>query len=91
MWFVNALKRTALFWVESMGAEKREGMGAMAEIIRAIRAMGLKKWSKEVDLSERFLWNEVSSGNLKVCRVRRRVLVTEDQMREFLDKHSDAA
>jgi len=51
-------------------------------------AFGVRKLSEAIDVSPRFIWDEIKRGNLTPTRIGRRVLVTTDEARAYLARNT---
>lgn len=52
-------------------------------------AYSIGELAKKTSLSKTFLRNEISSGNLKVCRFGRRVLVLREDLKRYLNNKGE--
>jgi hypothetical protein len=50
-------------------------------------AFGVRKLSEALDVSPRFLWDEIRRGNLTPTRIGRRVVVSVDEAQDYLRRN----
>lgn len=54
-------------------------------------ALSMKEAARAYGVSERTIWAEIAAGHLRAAKVGRRVLVTVDALRDWIDSKSKTA
>jgi hypothetical protein len=52
-------------------------------------ALGVRKFSKAIDVSPRFVWDEIKRGNLTPTRLGKRVVVSMDEAQDYLRRNRE--